>query len=79
MKDIDPDDPPKEVKNWIRRLKRCLKDHPEGIWLYAASGNLCVMAYKDGDRMLNSSGGMDGDFVIDSVSPRDFDIDGGDW
>lgn len=78
MNDIDPDNPPEEVKKWIRRLKRCLKDHPGGIWLYAAGG-LKVMAYREGDRVIREMGGMNEDYLIDSVEPDDLEIDGGDW
>ncbi len=77
---IDPDNPPEEVKKWMKRLHKCLKDAPPGIWLYAASAGLYVMANgKDGDVVMKEFA-VDPDYEIKDVAAGTrICIDGGDW
>ena len=65
-------------EKWAERLQRVMDAAPEGIWLYAASGTLYVMALDiDGSRMLTPEGSMDHEAIITTV--RTPEIDGGDW
>jgi hypothetical protein len=74
---IDPEDPPKEVRQWITRLKRTMKAMPSGIWLFS-NGILYIMAEgEDGPMHTGYGEGYDQDYVIDSISETL--CDGGDW
>ena len=65
-------------RKWAERLQRVMDAAPEGIWLYAASGTLHIMALDlDGSRMVTPEGGMDQDAIIAVI--RTPEIDGGDW
>jgi len=71
-----------EVKA-IRALKRAAKIWPDTLWLFSASGSLCVMRNKeDGNRAclidggLHPSEGVDPDYIVDNI---DIENDGGDW
>jgi len=75
---IDIENPPKEVKQWIKRLKRCFTEQPNGVWFFVSDSEVHVMACgKEGERIMDKSGGVDSDYRIDSI-PVD-DIDGGGW
>lgn len=62
----------------IRALKRLAKKWPKSLWLFSASGTLCVMRYgPDGKQKTVSHGGVDPDYVLDSNI--NIPNDGGDW
>ncbi len=60
----------------IKRLKNIAKIWPDTLWLFSASGSLCVMKKKDGKVIINRFGGVDYDFIVDQI---DIENDGGDW
>ena len=67
---------PEEAKA-IRALKRLAKNWPSSLWLFAASGDLCVMRLAPGQGMGSTpTGGMDPAYVLDSIA---IPCDGGDW
>ncbi len=63
-------------KKAIRGLKSAAKKWPDTLWLFSASGSLYVMKKKDGLTMMNQSGGVDYDYIVDKI---DIENDGGDW
>jgi len=66
-----------EEKRAIAALKRVAKIWPPSLWLFSASGNLCVMRNgPDGDSVMCSNGGVDQDYKVDKI---DIPNDGGDW
>lgn len=66
-----------EEKKAIRTLKRLAQNWPESLWLFSASASLCIMKTDDcGDRIFLSNGGVDPDYVIDTINIPN---DGGDW
>jgi len=66
-----------DEKKAIASLKRVAKKWPESLWLFSASGSLCVMKYDDnGIPYETKSGCMDPDAIVDSI---DIPNDGGDW
>lgn len=66
-----------EENKAIRSLKRIAKAWPKSLWLYSASGSLCVMKRnEDGERAESSTGGVDPDYIVDHI---DIPNDGGDW
>lgn len=66
-----------EEKKAIRALQKLADIWPKSLWLFSASGKLCVMQYdKDGERPESRNGGNDIDYLITDV---DIDNDGGDW
>jgi hypothetical protein len=77
-----PDEVPltTEEKRAISRLKSVAKIWPESLWLFSASGSLCVMRYKDdGSCPVDESsygGGVMQEYIVDHV---DIENDGGDW
>lgn len=63
----------------IKELKALARRWPKTLWLFSASGVLCVMrAGPDGEHvhLENPHGGIDPAFAIDIVSIPN---DGGDW
>ena len=75
---IDVDNPPKKMKNWIKRAKRCFTECPGGVWFYVADSEIHIMTCGiDGDRVMNEDGTINGEYRIDSIQVRD--IDGGGW
>ena len=68
-----------EVKA-IKALKRVAQTWPKSLWLFSASGSLCVMKKKDGERVMCSDnrGGqaVDSAYVVDTINILN---DGGDW
>ena len=71
-----------DVAAWVDDLSRVMQSAPPGLWLFADSGNLTVMALgEDGRRSTNAGGGMDHADIVACVDfgPRRIEIDGGDW
>ena len=70
--------PTKEESNIISSLRRIAKKWPETTWLFSASGTLCVMRCGEkGEQVTTSSGGIDQNYVLDTISG--IPNDGGDW
>ena len=70
--------PTKEERNAINTLKRLAKRWPKSLWLFSASGSLCVMRKgPDGEHVMGQFGGVDPNYELDSISG--IDNDGGDW
>lgn len=70
-------DPTPEERKAINALKRLAKTWPKSLWLFSASGSLHVMrADSDGGHIHIGSGGVDPDYILDSI---DIPNDGGDW
>jgi hypothetical protein len=66
----------KEIKA-IKSLHRIAKTWPKTLWLFSANGGLEVMRCgKDGQHVTDYTGGMDRDYIVDSI---DIPNDGGDW
>lgn len=67
-----------EEKRAIVALKRLGKRWPKGLWLFSASGSLCVMKFdEDGERVKVDGGGMDPYYTVDTIAG--IPNDGGDW
>lgn len=69
----------REEQAAIDALKRVAKIWPKSLWLYSASGTLCVMKKKSGKRAMvgfRKSPGFDQDYIVDEVN---IENDGGDW
>lgn len=63
----------------IASLKRVAAKWPDSLWLFSASGTLCVMRKVDGEHMYIWSGGYEGvdqDYIVTTVS---IENDGGDF
>ena len=66
-----------EEKKAIRALKRVAKKWPKSLWLFSASGSLCVMKKgPDGNCVMTPGGGVDQNYLVDSIYISN---DGGDW
>lgn len=66
-----------EERRAIRSLQRLAKTWPKSLWLFSASGGLCVMrADEDGRPVMLPNDGVDPDYVLSTV---DIPNDGGDW
>ena len=73
-----------DEKKAIRKLKAIAKTFPKSLWLFSASGTLCVMkkgsdgksVMMPGDGGQGKGGGVDPDFHVDTI---DIENDGGDW
>jgi hypothetical protein len=64
-------------KKAIAALKRVAKIWPKTLWLFSASGTLCVMKTdKNGRRVQLPGDGMDPDFSVDTINISN---DGCDW
>jgi len=71
-------EPTKREKECIDALKKLARKWPKTIWLFSGSGTLCVMRTgENGEQITTSGGGMDQDFVLDTI--RGIPNDGGDW
>jgi len=67
----------REEEKAIKALKRVAKIWPKSLWLYSASGTLCVMKHGHNQEQMNTnSGGVDPNYVITTI---DISNDGGDW
>jgi hypothetical protein len=61
----------------IASLRRLAKRWPKTLWLFSASGTLCVMRFgTDGDRLRVDGGGMDPQACLATIAIPN---DGGDW
>lgn len=61
----------------IAGLKTLAKRWPKSLWLFSASGTLCVMQRgPDGERAHTSAGGVDEAYVLATINIPN---DGGDW
>ncbi len=68
----------KKELNAVRTLQRLVKRWPESLWIFAAGSDLTVMRYgDDGRRMMTESGGVDPDYIVQSIDG--IPCDGGDW
>jgi len=66
-----------EEKKAIRALKQVAKKWPKSLWLFSASGNLCVMKKgPDGNMVMTPGGGVDQLYIVGKI---DISNDGGDW
>ena len=65
-----------EEKKIIKRLKSVAKKWPNTLWLYSASGSLCIMKKKNGQSVMTKDGYVDSDYLVDKI---DLENDGGDW
>jgi hypothetical protein len=66
-----------EEKKAISALKRIAKKWPDSLWLFSASGNLCVMRNDaDGQNVMTPGGGVDQKYIVDKI---EIPNDGGDW
>lgn len=71
---LEPTDAERDA---IRALRRLAKTWPKSLWLFSASGSLCVMrARQDGNHYTTQDGGIDPDFVLATINIPN---DGGDW
>lgn len=62
----------------IRALERLAKRWPDTLWLFSASGTLCVMRKgKDGEHVSKSNDGVDDAYQVTTI--LGIDNDGGDW
>ena len=70
-------EPTPDEQKAIRALRRIAKTWPQSLWLFSASGSLCVMrARQDGNHYTTPDGGIDPDYVFETI---DIPNDGGDW
>lgn len=61
----------------INSLKRLAKRWPDSLWLFSASGSLCVMKLDvDGERYRTPDGGMEPAACVATIGIPN---DGGDW
>lgn len=61
----------------INALRRLAKTWPKSLWLFSASGTLCVMQRSpDGEKAKVRGGGMDQEYVLTTINIPN---DGGDW
>ena len=70
----------------IRILRKLEKEWPKSLWLFSASGSLCVMRKdENGERAVRPSGegdgddqggGMNSDYIVTTIN---IENDGGDW
>lgn len=68
-----------DVKRWIRRLKRLVRDMPDGVNVFVGAGTICVQANDpSGAVFMTESGGAEHEATIDSVEGGGH-WDGGDW
>ena len=66
----------KQERAWVRRLRRVMRDRPEGLWLYA-DGNLYVMvAGENGEQVMDSYGGVDSAYCVETIVRA---CEGGGW
>lgn len=66
-----------EERRAISSLKRLAKRWPQSLWLFSASGSLCVMRRgPDGGLARTADGGADPDYALATINIPN---DGGDW
>lgn len=70
-------EPSADEQRAINSLKRLAKNWPKSLWLFSASGTLCVMrADENGNHHVNSNGGVDPAYVLATIAISN---DSGDW
>lgn len=65
-----------QERRCISALERLEKDWPDTLWIFAASGTLCVMKNRQDWRAYLPHGGVDPDYEVASSK---IPCDGGDW
>ncbi len=61
----------------ITALKRVAERWPDSLWLFSASGTLCVMRKgPDGEHVMRKGAGVDPDYEVATI---DIENSGGDW
>ena len=67
-----------EEKRAIRALEKLASIWPESLWLFSASGTLCVMKKDQNHKRvyIEGYGGADPNYVVADVN---IENDGGDW
>lgn len=61
----------------IKSLHRLAKTWPKTLWLFAGEGEyISILKYGKDGQMMNESGVVDQDYIVDSVKIPN---DGGDW
>jgi hypothetical protein len=71
-------EPTAEEARAIASLKRLARKWPRSLWLFSASGTLCVMRRgEDGEHAITDQEGIDSAYLIDVI--QGIDNDGGDW
>lgn len=68
--------PTQKERSAIGQLEAIAKTWPDSLWLFSASGRLCVMQKRDGERVMTSLDGADPDYCLATI---DIENDGGDW
>ncbi|MBF0234264.1 MAG: hypothetical protein HQK65_14690 [Desulfamplus sp.] len=67
----------KEEKAAINGLKQLAKKWPKTLWLFSASGTLCVMRKNDnGQHATMPTNGVDPAYILETIN---IENDGGDW
>jgi len=66
-----------EVKRWIRRLGRLIKDMPEGLEVYVGESVAVLVKGPNGEHFMTDTGGSDTSAVVDSFNSERWD--GGGW
>lgn len=67
----------KEERNAVRSLQRLAKRWPDTLWLFSASGSLCVLKMdENGERVKTTNQAVDQAHVVATI---DIPNDGGDW
>jgi hypothetical protein len=70
-------EPTEEEKRAIAALQRIAKKWPKSLWLFSASGSLCVMrTLQGGEHATERHGEIDPDYHLATI---DIPNDGGDW
>jgi len=60
----------------INMLKELANNWPDTLWLYSASGDLCVMKKNNSQPVMTKLGSVDPKYVIETIN---IENDGGDW
>ena len=62
---------------WIAAFQRLAKKCPESLWLFSASGSLCIMKIPEDGEIMADNGGVNQENIIDTI--QGIHNDGGDW
>lgn len=61
----------------IRLLREIAESWPSSLWLFAADSCLYIMRCgEDGKHVMDQTGGVDQDYIVDNIN---IPSDGGDW
>lgn len=66
-----------ESAQWIAKLQKVINEAPKDVWIFVASGNIHVMALRDGKRAAVRGGGYDQSASCGVI--HGIEADGGDW